>query len=83
MASKIIGISYLIELKPTIVKRRKKGLKGAELQTALKGLVFKPPGKKTLVPVSDPRTEAQDVMEAVFGPTTINRETAIQSTEDL
>lgn len=62
---------------------RKKGLKGAELQTALKGLVFKPPGKKTLVPVSDPRTEAQDVMEAVFGPTTINRETAIQSTEDL
>lgn len=48
--------------------------KTADLPALLEGLVTKPPGDPTLVPVTDRRPEIGDVTEAVFGPV-VTRET--------
>lgn len=45
---------------------RKKGRKRKELPELLKGLVVKPPGKATLVPLSDKRPAVEDVTALVF-----------------
>lgn len=42
------------------------GYKRAQLPTLLQGLVIKPPGKSTLVPLSDRRPAVEDVTKLVF-----------------
>lgn len=45
---------------------RKKGLTKEEIRERLQGLVFKPPGKATLVPTTDRRPEVVDVASLAF-----------------
>lgn len=45
---------------------RKQGYKQAQLPQLLSGLVFKPPGRATLVPVSDKRPAVEDISSLVF-----------------
>jgi hypothetical protein len=54
---------------------RKAGHKTKELPELLQGLVFKPPGRATLAPLSDRRPEVEDVSALVFeGDESANRE---------
>lgn len=46
--------------------RTKAGLPKTEIPNALRGLVFKPPGKATLVPTTDRRPEVVDVASLAF-----------------
>lgn len=45
---------------------RKKGYKTAQLPELLRGLVHKPPGRATLVPLTDKRPAVEDVSSLVF-----------------
>lgn len=47
---------------------RKKGFKAAQLPDLMSGLVHKPPGRATLVPVSDKRPEVEDLSAVAFAP---------------
>lgn len=57
-----------------------KKYKRKDIPVLMKGLAYKPPGKVTLVPLSDPRPEVEDVLSSVFGDTTqTNRQTDTSS----
>lgn len=53
---------------------RKAGHKRSEWPDLLKGLVFRPPGKATLAPITDGRPAITDKTEGVFGDTTLTLE---------
>jgi len=53
---------------------RKAGYRTKDLPGLLDGLIFRPPGKATLAPISDPRAAIGDKSEGVFGDTTLTME---------
>ena len=53
---------------------RKAGHKSKDIPRLLADLVFKPPGKATLVPITDPRPPIGDKSEGVFSDTTLTME---------
>ena len=52
----------------TKLLRSKLKLKPAQIEKLMSGLIYKPPGRAALVPLSDKRPAVQDVTGLVFGP---------------